>query len=1108
MCFFDGWFVCRVKVEWLLLQSALVFSESRIREGSGQRIKKMSVTRLEVQANEFHLPPEQRSDYKDPTDSTKNKEPSDGAEQKTIQTGSGALIKQKRYSQRKSKTKPLTPSTFTCLDGGEWWIRTKEEAKIIYSGLAHDIMFFEGRISPSHRMPNFAKPSLTKEDPMFPLYLLRCKRIMGKHFDFTASANGIRRYSLESHLAPLQSMLPIDTGECMLVIDEDFGLCDYNEEEIRQDVTIYQTIMIEYGCPKEWTEAIVLATDDDGVLGIHIAFPYTRYFIEECYWIRFIAVHRFNKTRERRGVSLLSWDKVIDRKIYTGGLRVPGVQKAKDCKCLEDHENAIRQRKSQNKKKKSSGVNTVSNFMKNKTAAEESEQQIEMGRTMFADSTPHADNSLDPYCNFLSEKDKSEVKDIYKFAESRCKKCAGSGHSFCGRRYFPRFAVDSDGKKNNNSIKFLFPDPEYNMVRQQLYEKQAQMSKLTVNNPMYYTLRNEISELNAKFVKLYPGLVIPDRTISKLALASSQYPNWRTDLERLTFLLMLLDIRCTFLSQKKFPHTPFIVSPNTARPNAQRHVVNPNNGAWPETWIQFCESVIAMDTQSTLNANLTLNTKKADLKNETFARPAKSKLSNNNNENETEEQQKERKERNHNRYLQQQHKKMFELIEQGLFNDFKRDPDISTGELLHYKKLKEFKRRSHDIPESVMSQQIHALENFINTIIPNHNPITSDHDRGARRVPQWKTMEVRNLIFSSEYTSIIVIVRGDGSRYCTWKKDYHESNHIYFILRSCGKDFLKLYQYCHNDDCTEKCKNSVRCWKIENYRMVSLFAPKTLTKTKAAAKEAELYFQKDPKAREVYEQLLQTSMASERKAIVPTEEKKMKKKLQKQIYRHRHSRLGSEFVINDSSDDDRATNFVEVKGSVDTFRSLASSSDEDDENLSNSTTTTSSPYNQQQNNHPNLITMNITPKHSTISKVPFTSRPSTLYEVVRLKRSQMFWFDLLNAIDLRTTPDDHLVLPSKKTRLDLSSYSQDHLDRFREGLLFHGKPYLTVQDTVFSFSLPEHVDPTDVDATSLLNRNSSNGTGLFMNILSDVCLEDYCIPSPILPVLPLNKSSS
>src|SRR5438477_4136998 len=97
----------------------------------------------------------------------------------------------------------------------------------------------------------------------------------------------------------------------------------FNENEIRQFVIVFQKIMMERGATPEDVRAIVAIARDNGKLGVHIYFPYSRYFPEECWWIARLARLRLEKEfplRGRQGLDKKSWKDIVDEQIYNGSL--------------------------------------------------------------------------------------------------------------------------------------------------------------------------------------------------------------------------------------------------------------------------------------------------------------------------------------------------------------------------------------------------------------------------------------------------------------------------------------------------------------------------------------------------------------------------------------------------------------------------------------------------------------------------------------------------------------------------------------------------------------------------------------------------------------------
>lgn len=787
----------------------------------------MSFTRVEVEAHELNRPPYQDED---PNITT--------TELKTRDKNVKALVHKRHMSQKQRKLNSHISSTFTCLDGGEWWIRSKEQMNILYNALATDIITSKGLISVNQRFPDFVCHNLTKAHPLFPLYLLRCKRMLGKHQDQDLSKpKSESKYTLAPHLVCMERMFALDTGECMAAFDFDLGIYAYDEKEILAAVRLLQKILTDLGAPKELTVAMVTVCEENGKLGIHIYFPWTRYFIEEVYWIRFIAVSRFR----REGMfanALTQLEIIIDKKIYTGGLRVIAVQKAIDCDCKKKSTSVLpsmKQRKRLNPNK-----NTVLKFVNSMTASQEDEQQTELGVTfdssntktkqttdgIESDSKAWQNQSL---YSFMSEKDRPSAGSgrLFSGSLSACSKCKGAGRIYVGRRYMPRFEVNSKGEIDNSNIQSLFlPDPKIAVLTAMIKAKEDKVALTTAHQPLYHELRKEISALNLQVSKLYPGLILPTRPLSTLA-ANPDFPHWKDDIHRIHLALTMLDLRCTFTSRTKFPHTPFIVSKLTARPDGVLSGSSHNSTSWPDTWILFCNLVIDLEKQTTLKTSsdgkLQLDTMDSDNDEDELKRVREMQ-------------------RNARRKETIRANALRKKLDDNLYDDFKKDSaGISISELMTFSKLKEFRKRSTNMPASLISQQKQALETFINAILPKANDVTSDHAIGARRVPQWALLDVSNVVHSEQYNSTLIVVRGDGSHYCTFNKDYHESNHIFFILRSNGRDHLRLFQYCHNEECKAKSKKSIRSWRIYDYKIVGLFAPLELGRNRASA-EADEFF--------------------------------------------------------------------------------------------------------------------------------------------------------------------------------------------------------------------------------------------------------------------------
>jgi hypothetical protein len=237
--------------------------------------------------------------------------------------------------------------THSFFDGGIGVFLLADHYHDLHNVLPLDILNAEGRVSICERFPPIY--GIWPEDSQFypePKLVLRAAKILNLKSDdipqcLLTPENLVAHQKLDkSHF--------VNWTECCLALDLDYGkytplnddglkttpttTVGYNLKEILEDVRVIQSIVTTFGAQKNSGNCLVLIADTGDTLGVHLHFPYTAYYPEECLMIANYAQYRLTEERPTTHIpSGKSWDAIIDLGIYNGTLRMAGVQKVKDC---------------------------------------------------------------------------------------------------------------------------------------------------------------------------------------------------------------------------------------------------------------------------------------------------------------------------------------------------------------------------------------------------------------------------------------------------------------------------------------------------------------------------------------------------------------------------------------------------------------------------------------------------------------------------------------------------------------------------------------------------------------------------------------------------------
>jgi hypothetical protein len=134
---------------------------------------------------------------------------------------------------------------------------------------------------------------------------------------------------------------------CTYAMDLDYGRYaeSYSKDEVIKDIRIIQKTLIKQGASPKCTRCYVCFSDQNHKLGVHLYFPYTKYYPEECYWLANLC--RVELIEAKRPLHVqpghldkekthFTWNDIVDTSIYSKTLRLPFLKKKIGCKTCKE----------------------------------------------------------------------------------------------------------------------------------------------------------------------------------------------------------------------------------------------------------------------------------------------------------------------------------------------------------------------------------------------------------------------------------------------------------------------------------------------------------------------------------------------------------------------------------------------------------------------------------------------------------------------------------------------------------------------------------------------------------------------------------------------------
>lgn len=238
------------------------------------------------------------------------------------------------YPNQKAATHPYTHSI---IFGGMAVLQDKLTYEGLYQKLALDIVQDEGRVPLCERFPCIYGDWKREDYYPPPHLILRTLRA------FQIPLNDVPEIFLTPTILQSDPRVDrsknVDWRECILAVDLDYGEYDkaYDMKEILNDVTVFQQVIQECGGSPMSSRCIVCVADQGGSLGVHLYFPFSAYFPEECFYLVNFALWKLRETRPiHTKQSKKEWESIVDVSIYDKTLRLPLLFKVKKCKeCLK-----------------------------------------------------------------------------------------------------------------------------------------------------------------------------------------------------------------------------------------------------------------------------------------------------------------------------------------------------------------------------------------------------------------------------------------------------------------------------------------------------------------------------------------------------------------------------------------------------------------------------------------------------------------------------------------------------------------------------------------------------------------------------------------------------
>lgn len=240
------------------------------------------------------------------------------------------------------------PATHTFLCGGIAVLQNDEQFVELYAGVARDVLENEGRVSICENFPRITGSWPSRYFP--PPHLIRRAVKMLRFSEDTIPAYLLdsERNQEDKRINP-SSVLDV-WMLCAFAMDFDFkeipssidGKDGWLLDDIIADVRVVQRAILECGRnyrTKSQTDVatcVICVAYNNQKLGVHLYFPFTRYYPEECMHLAAICISRLQEERTVMAGCTRSWHEIVDL-IYNGSLRMPFVQKAKRCSGCENN---------------------------------------------------------------------------------------------------------------------------------------------------------------------------------------------------------------------------------------------------------------------------------------------------------------------------------------------------------------------------------------------------------------------------------------------------------------------------------------------------------------------------------------------------------------------------------------------------------------------------------------------------------------------------------------------------------------------------------------------------------------------------------------------------
>lgn len=133
---------------------------------------------------------------------------------------------------------------------------------------------------------------------------------------------------------------------CCFAMDLDYGTLGadrpYQWTKLRDEIQVIQTAMVQMGAAEKEVTCIVCEAHENNKLGIHLYFPDTCYYPEECLMVAEYAKVKLEERFLKPHCGDHVWPDVIDRGIYSSTLRMPLVQKVSKCPACDKPKRASR----------------------------------------------------------------------------------------------------------------------------------------------------------------------------------------------------------------------------------------------------------------------------------------------------------------------------------------------------------------------------------------------------------------------------------------------------------------------------------------------------------------------------------------------------------------------------------------------------------------------------------------------------------------------------------------------------------------------------------------------------------------------------------------------